>query len=44
MSYDLGILNLSGGRKKKKTKLYTAVAVVVIVVVAITALVVWGPL
>lgn len=40
MSYDLGVLNLAGGRKKKRTKLYIAVAVVAIVaVVAVVVLV-----
>ena len=45
MSYDLGVLNLASGRKKKRTKLYMGVGVViVIVVVVVAALVVWGPL
>ena len=35
MSYDLGVLNLAGGRKKSKTKLYVAVGVVVLVVVVV---------
>ena len=39
MSYDLGVLNLSGGRKKSRMKLYVAVGVVVIVVVVVAALV-----
>ena len=37
MSYDLGVLNLAGGRKKSRTKLYVAVGVVVIVVVIVAA-------
>lgn len=43
MSYDLGVLNLASGRKKKRTKLYMGVGVVIVVVV-VAALVVWGPL
>ncbi len=35
MSYDLGVLNLAGGRKKSKMKMYIAVAVVVIVIVVV---------
>ena len=33
MSYDLGVLNLAGGRKKSKMKLYVSVAVIAVVVV-----------
>jgi len=33
MSYDLGVLNLAGGKKKSRTWIYVVVAVVVIVVV-----------
>jgi hypothetical protein len=43
MSYDLGVLNLAGGRKKSKTKLYLGVAVVAIVVI-VALLYVVGPL
>lgn len=44
MSYDLGVLNLAGGRKKSKMKLYLAVGVVVIVVVIVAALFALGKL
>ena len=38
MSYDLGVLNLTGGRKKSRMKLYLAAGVVVLVVVVVAAL------
>jgi len=38
MSYDLGVLNLSSGRKKSRTKLYVAVGVIVIVVIVAAVL------
>lgn len=34
MSYDLGVLNLAGGKKKSRMWMYVGVAVVAIVVVA----------
>jgi len=37
MSYDLGVLNLSGGKKKSRTWMYVVVAVVVVVVVVVAA-------
>ena len=35
MSYDLGVLNLSGGKKKSRMWMYVGAAVAVIVVVAV---------
>lgn len=37
MSYDLGVLNLKGGKRKKRKRLWVAVGVVVVVVVAVVA-------
>ena len=41
MSYDLGVLNLAGGKKKSRTWMYAVVAVVVVVVVVVAAWAVW---
>lgn len=38
MSYDLGVLNLKGNKKKTNTKMYAMIGVVVIVVVLVVAL------
>jgi hypothetical protein len=37
MSYDLGVLNLAGTKKKSNAKLYAIVGVVVILVVVVLA-------
>lgn len=42
MSYDLGVLNLTGGRKKSRTKLYVAAGVIVIVVIVAVVLLLRG--
>jgi len=37
MSYDLGVLNLAGNKKKSNTKMYAAVGVIVLAVVVVIA-------
>jgi len=39
MSYDLGVLNLSGNKKKSNTKMYAAVGVLVAVLAVILVVV-----
>lgn len=40
MSYDLGVLDLKGGEKKKRTRLYAAVGIAIAVVAVVIAVII----